>query len=364
MRLELFDEGSRKRGAPVEPTDGLNDAKRARLAAELNGRTTTIPALPPGPVSLAQLYTITTDEALKSFDVTPIPIDLVVKIILPVLHHIEPVQLDEAINAVRSRFLEISRRPPPPEPLIPISSAFEDEEDEEYEPDFEPIEDNEQILNKLDPSPAPEKRLDVDLTLKAFKFPPPPPLSKDEAEELGKGAVSRVFSMMGKLEDPNKATKPGFNRLAGSSYDREAWVTVITRLATRTNLDLLIESKEKATNNWNESLGDSIRERLWKYIIEDFRHRIDAAISWLNEEWYNDRLSCAAATGEHPSIFKPNYEKWALRILDSIIPYLDANDKLLIRFLGEIPEVGQGILTRIKAMAKDPDRISLTIKAI
>ena len=99
--VEVFDEASRKRGAPVEPTDGLSDAKRQRLGAEVPS-TSRMPrpatALPPGPVSYAQLFTLTEDQGAKNFDVKVIPLDLVMRLVPPLLASIDRVQLDTAIN--------------------------------------------------------------------------------------------------------------------------------------------------------------------------------------------------------------------------------------------------------------------------
>ena len=325
------------------------------------------------------MFTLTREEALKSFDVNLIPLDLVVRITASVYHNLDASHLDAAINGVRSRYLDISKQPPPPGPaLIPVDPAYE--EDDDYEPEYVPgpQEDEAQIRNRLDPSPADElSGPEPDLALRAFKLAQPPPITFEEAEGMGKGAISRVFSMMNTLEEPAKAPKAGLNRLAGSNFDREAWVTVITRLATRASPDMPndedVEEEEKALllRAQGHSLGDGIRETLWRYVVEDFRHRIDVAISWLNEEWYNDQLQSRAAkepdatNGEGPPLVaQANYEKWTLKLLDAIVPYLDANDKVLVRFLGEIPEVSQAVLDRVKNLARDPDRVSLAVKAI
>jgi len=111
----------------------------------------------------------------------------------------------------------------------------------------------------------------------------------------------------------------------------------------------------------------------------DWRSRIDVATNWLCEEWYNDRIQAEALRNRqhqqssstngsssppssseipHPS---PNYQKWTLRILDAILPYVEGSDKMLIRLLSEIPEIDVEILKRVKAVAEDPDRIGLSV---
>lgn len=96
-RLDVFDETSRKRGLPVEPTDGLDNAKRARLGVD-TPPLLKIPPLPPGPTSFAQLFTLTEDVGLSSFDVKQLPADLIVKITIPVLARVDPSALNQAIE--------------------------------------------------------------------------------------------------------------------------------------------------------------------------------------------------------------------------------------------------------------------------
>lgn len=96
-RLEVLDDISRKRGLPAEPVDGLDNAKRARLDAQ-TPPLLKVPPLPPGPTSYAQLYTLTEDVGISSFDVKQLPTDLLVKITVPVLARIDQSIFNQAID--------------------------------------------------------------------------------------------------------------------------------------------------------------------------------------------------------------------------------------------------------------------------
>ena len=397
MCFEVLNEGTRKRGHPAEPSDGLDNAKRQRLGAELPAPPPP-PPLPEGPISAAQLYTLTSDQGLTSFDVKQLPFDLMVRIFIPILQHIDKSSFDTAIGQVRTRhqqYLQRQRIRPPDLPAAhPHTTA-----DEDYEPDFEPEEDAEQIQNKQDGLPAPQDALEdpPDLALGTFKLPQPPQLTLEQTAEVGKSTINRVFGMMNVLEDPiTKKPKTGFNRLAGSSHDKDAWITIITRIATRAPAGLEDRDEEEGDNGEDDadtklqklahkpkaelSLGDGIRETLRTYILEDFRNRISTAISWLTEEWYNDAVqsipprptpSPSSKSSTKPPSVPPNpktrqhYPIWSLRLLDGMLPYLDAKDaKHLIRFLGEMPAINRDILDRVKSLAKDPERVKLTVDAL
>jgi symplekin len=99
-RTEIFDESSRKRAHP-ELLDGLDPAKRQKLGAQVITPSVPrlhIPPLTPGPHSVAELFTVTTDEALKSFDVSSLGEDLVVKIGISILQRINADTLNQTIE--------------------------------------------------------------------------------------------------------------------------------------------------------------------------------------------------------------------------------------------------------------------------
>lgn len=378
-KTDIFEEASRKRGPP-EPTDGLDSAKRQKLGAQITAPAPKfhVPSLTPGPHTIAELFTVTTDEGLKTFDVSQLSEDLVVKIGIIILQKVEAETLHQAVEVnyallpycpltntaqgVRQRLQSLSA--PAPEELNPATAPLGiDDDDDEYEPDFYSAEDTEQILNKLDSAPSEEPQASApDMTLGRFTLPAPPALTQDEVAKVGEGTITRVFGVMQTLDDSGKKTKAGINRLAASAYDRDAWITIITRLATRTAAGLEETDDAVKTEPGNLapiSLSNKIRESLYLYILEDFRKRIDIAVAWLCEEWYNDKIQ--AKLGVNVVL---HYDKWALKVIDGIVPYLDAKDKVLTRFLSEIPGLSAEILERVKGLCRDPSMVNLALTSL
>ncbi|KAI1077081.1 hypothetical protein F5B20DRAFT_572410 [Whalleya microplaca] len=370
-RAEIYDESSRKR-AMAEQADGSN-AKRQKTGTLPSQPQPEITPLKPGPHTLAEIFTFTNNEGVKNFNVSDnVPASLAAKISVTTIARLDSQFLDRAINGVRDRLAALWEAN---QPINPETAPLDVEEDEDdYEPDYYAAEDTEQILNKLDSSPTEERRelqkppLDG-LSLPTFHLPPPPTLNADQAAKVGQGSVTRVFSTMKTLEDPAvKKNKAGINRLAASSYDRDSWITVITRLATRSSAgldDVSVKDEDSQVSLPATSLSDSIRETLYTYVLEEFRKRIEVAVSWLSEEWYNDKVQQRAAASSSVSRDVPaHYEKWALRLLDGIFPYLHAQDKVLTRFLSELPELNTGILSRVKTLCRDPSLVNLCLTSL
>jgi symplekin len=242
-----------------------------------------------------------------------------------------------------------------------------DDDDDDYEPDFQAAEDTEQILNKLDNAPPEDPPAgQTEVALGSFKLPPPPPLTEDQVTEMGQSTVARIFGFMQALDEPaSKKNKAGINRLAASTYDRDAWITVMTRLATRASAgldgthDIGKTESDSIMSTKHMTISDTIRESLYQYVIEDFRKRIDVAVQWLCEEWYSEKIQSKYGrdAGYH-------YDKWALRVLDGVLPYLDARDKFLTRFLSEIPSLSAEMLERVKGLCRDPAMVKLALTSL
>ncbi|KAF1832390.1 hypothetical protein BDW02DRAFT_530038 [Decorospora gaudefroyi] len=381
-RVEVFDESNRKRPAPSEPTDSLDPAKRQRLVAEPPSRTLSVQPLPPGEVSWRQLYTLNAEGSTANFDVQNFKDpEQLLRIVVPVLQSVNAAKLEQAINVVRSRYQTLRQTAASQAAAQPPAAPVAEDE-EEYEPDFEP-EDAEQLINKLDgiPSNPFAPRSGPSTALAPYKLPEAPPLSEQDVHKYGDMTVHRAFGMLSSVDETQKSrvTKGGFNRLAASDYGRDAWVTILSRLATRASAGLEDSEEgikeEYAVKSIKSSMriSNAIRDGLYQYIMYDWKRRIDVAISWLNEEWYNDMiLTEALATNGNtanghtaPSdLPKGNYHRCALRLIDGILPYIEHTDKILLRFLSEIPAIDYTILVRLKKMAEDPERIDLACSAL
>lgn len=360
---ETFDDAGKKR--PLEEGlqhDGL-DAKRQRLA----GLHFPIRPLGAGPHTLGDVFTLVSNEELKTFDISQLPLGLVSRVCVKALAGIKAELLAKAVDGVRGRLVDLANAPAPELNPNTAPLGVDDDDDDDYEPDFYQAEDTEQILNKLDgASTAPEAGgLDSSLALASFKLPPPVELTAETALGAGDGTVARVLEMAKCREEPaGKRNKAGFDRLAASSGSRDGWISILARLATRSAAEVdEVAIKEEEAVEWKRSrselLSNHIREAIYNFVMEDFRKHVDVAVSWLCEEWYNDRLR-QRLSGARLGY----YEGCALRLIDGFLPYLHPQDKILTRFLSEIPELNGAILSRVKHMCRDPSVVPLALTSL
>lgn len=352
---DIFDNSGHKRPLEPPPQDEY-EAKRQRLSpAQIQ-----IPPLGPGPHSLADVFTLIDNSALKNFDISQVPAPLVARIAVTTLSRLDPQVLSKAVDGIRDRLDALASAPVVE--LNPNTAPLGvEEDDDDYEPDFYQAEDTEQILNKLDSSPVHEAPLlDDGLGLKSFHLQQPSALTPEAALTAGNGTVTRVIEMMKSLEEPAKKSKAGFSRLAASSGNRDSWMTILARLATRSVAGLEETTvKDEDGSSAQQSLSNNIRDILYSYVMEDFRKHIDVAVSWLCEEWFNDKLQQKKG-GDRPLY----YEKCCLRLIDGFLPYLHPQDKVLTRFLSEIPELNKSVLSRVKHMCRDPSVVQLALTSL
>lgn len=102
VRAEVFEERGRKRSPPTEPTDGLDNAKRQRLGAEVQEAPPAnypISAQFPGaPCTVADIFMLSDDARLKGFDARFIPLNIIQQITGPLLRAADHARLFQAVD--------------------------------------------------------------------------------------------------------------------------------------------------------------------------------------------------------------------------------------------------------------------------
>lgn len=364
-RAEIFDDAGRKRALAEQQQAAYSEAKRQKMASEPAVVVPQASFAPPGPNSLAALFTLTDNVAFHGLDASQIPAPMATKLVVSSLSRLDPQELERAVNIIRERLAAKMAAAGPS--LNPETAPLDVDDDDDYDPEYVVAEDTEQILNRLDGAPRDTQPPALDpasLALGPFKLPAPPPITPEAAAAATQVTVARVFDAVKGLDDPSaKKTKAGANRLAASSYDKESMLTFIARIGTRSNAGLEgVEDKDeesKAMVLRNPMSGNAIRDRLYTYILEDFRRRIDVAVAWLCEEWYNDRL--VKKQGPEAPV---HYDTWALKLVDGFFPYLNPSDRVLTRFLGEIPELNRTLLAKVKRLCADPSMVQLALTSL
>jgi symplekin len=380
-RSAIFaDTQSLKRPAPSEPTDGLEDAKRMRLTG---GTPRKYPHMPPPPNTFAQLFTLTDDMGLTSFDVKVLPVDMINTITSLTLKHVDQNALDEAISVIRARYAHLQKmNQPTPIPDVPMAGPTGIDDEDDYDPEYDSG--NEAASSPIATAQALQELMQPDIALGPFELPKPPPLTAEDVKVLSRQTTDRFMDIIEALSmqpHPNSKQKLGLNRLAASANDRDAWVTMVARLATRAPSrlndlvasyddridgdDVIVNTESNSALANQVSLANDIRDGLFAHVAQDFKSRLNVAISWLNEEWYNDKLNLYQPSESNSANSLPNYYPQLLRILDYMVTFLDARDsKLLIRFLSEIPAINADVLERVKMLAMDPERVNMCLMSM
>ena len=199
-------------------------------------------------------------------------------------------------------------------------------------------------------------RPDLDaLALSTFELPHPEPLSTTRLKADFQACIERILHSLKDLESSTtqRAGQPpaggksiNLSSLAISEWDADARTILLTRLSAR--------ALTSPSPSDDSPLPNLLRERLFEYIMTNFRIHMDLIITWLTEEWYNDRLTKANV-----------YSKWATRILDNILPFIEMKDsKIFLRFLGDLPWMTGEMVGKLGVLCLDPERIKLGFAGI
>lgn len=195
-----------------------------------------------------------------------------------------------------------------------------------------------------------ERKIDVEL-------PKPKPMtSEDKIKHL-----QRIVENIMHIKDSDET--PGITGTMGKKLDplekvkllqwnnNYSWLHILTRLATRGVMH-------------NEEMSNLIRQTLYDYFLEDFTGRIGMVLEWLGEEWFYESLSSANGNEKEANIYM-NYDKWSLKFLEGLIPFLEnKHRRLFIRLMSELPRIEQDHIEKVRPICLDPARSSLGFQTL
>jgi symplekin len=357
-------EATKKRPSST-PAEHPSDAKRMKIDVDIAGNASA--------------------AFLASFDFTTLPISLITDLIVANLQAFTEPALLELVQTYRqSRGLApappVSRTPQPAqhtpeatptpvpsaepavkdEPVDPLQMDI-DEEEMEYEPDRlnmqlsgdETITEEETI-----PADLPEAlTLDlIDSTLLG-----PKELTDVERNVLMRGSVGRIWDGAEELKVDSVVSSQW-----PDASPTDMWMLLIVRMVTRVaHLDgeqspVPEDGGDAETKIDFYSRQDNLRQTLCDYIMADFPSRLRLVTTWMNEEWYNDRIRMA----DDPH-WRPNYESWLNQIVSTYQTVLegkpegkpDGKDKAFARFLLDLPSVPPDVLGLLRDLSVDPDKM-------
>jgi symplekin len=201
---EAFSESHqlKRRAAEMAP-GGLDDPKRQRLRAEATVAQIQQPdafaPLPDGPVSLAQLFTLTRDTGVSTFPVQNLNIDIITQLIPAVIQTLSQERIEQTVNVVRERVELLHRNAPaPPSAAEAAKSVIGEDDDDDYDPTMNFEGDLEQVTNEL--SHQPPEKIATDVAVGPFNLPSPETLTVAVRDDYSKTALTRVFETLADID--------------------------------------------------------------------------------------------------------------------------------------------------------------------
>ncbi|KAG4306212.1 hypothetical protein PORY_000200 [Pneumocystis oryctolagi] len=321
-------------------------------------------------ISLFMINQMKTDNPLLSIDVTQLPHELVARITVESLLYIKNDYFERSINILRSRLLEQTQQTATKieeNKLIkePAKNVI-DMEDDDYEPsDTSVFQLNETTIKARNLQVKEKNCYEKSIKVIPFELPDPQPFTPLLLTKQFHAVIDRLFLNVFKdtTPDDTKHTRIlNLENLKTNKWNKQSWIRLISRLCTRG----LITSKETDEKNNKDQISFShfVRNKLLEYVLSYFKERIQFAVTWLSEEWYNDRLMLRKSKEERSTWEGPQYEKWTLMVLDGVLPFVEGTNKAFLRFLSDLPELSVACIHRLRILCLDPERSKLGFAAL
>ncbi|CAH6719661.1 pre-tRNA-processing protein Pta1p [[Candida] jaroonii] len=318
------------------------------------------------------LYSLNDESNQLNFDLSTLPPQVLVTMIMTAMRKVEGKRLNKALDIVSERYkYALENQEELKNKRIKLGMDDEDDDEDDGVTNYD--------------------------TKSVYNLPPPKELSFQEKREQ----INMIIRNFFKLSETNikeveeAKQEEGINKeltkIAIKHWEKKSWLVILTRLATR-GMRTIDSNDHSIDNDKNSELSDLIRNALMDFFLENIHARIDLIIEWLNEEWYSETVYNELKTKneiklkymkeyesgnitdldykineefEKLDIPTPIYDKWSTKILTSIIPFLEANDrKIFIRLLSDLPVLSPQLVGQIKSLCVDPVRSKLGFLSI
>ncbi|KAL8280944.1 hypothetical protein RQP46_006623 [Phenoliferia psychrophenolica] len=131
------------------------------------------------------------------------------------------------------------------------------------------------------------------------------------------------------------------------------WVPLVSRLITRGLRPEFGEDDEEASER-----REILRKVIYEFVVEDMQSRLDFARLWLNEEWYVDPNK-----DEEPPQGRL-YDRWLRRLLEHILQHSSNKDKAFTQFIVDLPAIPNEEIGRFGEMCTNPEQVQLGFAAL
>lgn len=323
------------------------------------------------------------DDELSNFDLSILPQNVLISMILAALNKAKTSRVSKAVDLVKDRIIYSY------ENMDTINKTGVKKEPELGE--LEEDEDNGSENFTLETN---------------YTLPTPKEFSLQDKKEHINYIIKNFFELAGKntsdIDDNSnfngeEPVNKDLTKLAIRTWNKDSWFLLLTRLASRgmrtvdTRKSLLNGSVNTNENSidtlHNEEMSDLIRQAIFDHFLDNVHARIDLVVEWLNEEWYSEKVFnedflYSELTEKYLSEYEsksvdesfdineklqrtmkeivvptPTYNKWTGKVLDSLIPFLEPDDKkVFIRVLSDLPYLNHELVSRIKSLCYDPGR--------
>lgn len=329
-------------------------------------------SVPPGSYSFSSLYSLLSKNSpLLQFDVKKIPLDVASNIAIDSLADINLQLLQNSLNIVRARYdnflstpRQIQQDPRSLQQIVSTPSSGVSQVatplEKMQQSNVEPADDDYQSDDDLGLQPS-----------SSFSLPSPTKFTSPERISNINQIATRMISYdkLSAPEPSSVASKKSLNRVAINSWNKDTWIILISRLLARGLEVISVEGKSSVV----EEMKTNIRDKIFDYVMTNFREKIDIIIEWLNEEWFGafnyNRSISSAKEGEDPEKFFPSddsaYFQYTAKILDNITPFLTKSDRpQFLRLLSDLPALDKKIVLRLKSLCADPERRDLGLGSL